>query len=339
MTSWLRPTLLACAVIVSVLLMGHAFSNNSTLTDLIIWIFEQQRLFHRELTQNLRHLKEEGSVGAAWTLITVSFLYGLLHAAGPGHGKAILATYLLTHRERVIKGVRLATLSAACQGCTAILIVYGITWLAGLAPRDTSTATLWSERASYALVVLVGGILAFRSLRSLFARMRHVRLVPKAAISRSGTLAQFSGREIPSIEQAPHVHSENCGCGHTHTPSVEQINEAANFRTTLGLVLSIGLRPCTGAILVLVFASVMGLQGAGIAAVMAMSFGTAIAVACLAFLAVIARRWATSATQWRNNPIEPVADAVALTGSAILILLGIALLQASFGQSHPLGLV
>lgn len=339
MTFWLRIMLPACTVIATVLLLGYASSDSSTFTDLIIWIFEQQRLFHRELTQDLRHLNDEGSIQAAWTLITVSFLYGLLHAAGPGHGKAILTTYLLTHRERVVKGIRLAAISAGCQGCTAIVLVYGITWLAGLAPRDAATATLWSERASYALVVLVGGLLATRSLRSLFARMGHVRLAPEAETSRTGTLAQFSGHEIPSIEQAPHVHSENCGCGHIHSPSAEQINGTANFRTTLGLVLSIGLRPCTGAVLVLVFASVMELQGAGIAAVMAMSFGTAIAVTCLALLVVIARRWATSVAQWRNSPIEPVADAIALAGSAILILLGIALLQASFGTLHPLGLV
>jgi len=338
MTLWLRLMQPVCAIVTAVVLLGYASSDNSTLSDLMIWIFKQQRLFHRELAQDLRHLKDEGSAEAVWTLITVSFLYGLLHAAGPGHGKAILATYLLTHKERVVKGIRLAAFSAGCQGCTAILLVYGITWVAGLAPRDTSTATLWSERASYALVVLVGGMLAIRSLRSLFARMKRAGLTPEAEISLSGTLAQFSGHEIPSIEQVPHVQIENCGCGHIHSPSAEQINETASFRTTLGLVLSIGLRPCTGAVLVLVFASVMGLQGAGIAAVMAMSFGTAVAVACLALLAVAARKWATTATQWRKNPIESVADTFALTGSTILILLGMALLHASFGPLHPLGL-
>ena len=318
--------------------LPHAPADPSLLSRMIVWIFEQQKVFHRELTQGLRHLEAEGGLQAGASLIAVSFLYGLLHAAGPGHGKAILTTYLLTHRERIAHGVRLAAVGAACQGVTAIAIVYGVTWVAGLAPRDTSTATLWSERVSYAFVLLVGAMLALRSIRSLTAHLRQSRSLPV------GRLSSISSQAIPEFGVTPaptgpeRLHPEACECGHCHTPSYTQINSAHNLRSALGLILSIGLRPCTGAILVLVFASMMHLQGAGIAAVMAMSAGTATAVGGLALLAVSARNWAARVTLGRHRRFVYVADIATLIGSAVLILFGVSLLSASYGAAHPMGM-
>ncbi|UUX48906.1 nickel/cobalt transporter [Nisaea acidiphila] len=341
-----------CALVSVLLLSAPAFASAlspapadpSHFTRLVLWIFEQQKIFHRELTQGLRHLKAEGGIGAGSGLIAVSFLYGLLHAAGPGHGKAILTTYLLTHRERVLRGVRLAGISSVCQGVTAIAIVYGVTWIAGFSPREASTATLWSERVSYALVMLVGAMLALRSIRSLQAHLRQSRRFRTGGALQFGGLSGISSQAIPSLGEplsfsvVGRLDSGDCGCGHCHTPSVVEIDRAASFRTALGLVLSIGLRPCTGAILVLVFASMMDLPGAGIAAVMAMSMGTAAAVAGLAFLAVNARKWATRVTLGRNRRLAYATEIVTFAGSAVLILLGASLFGASFGSAHPMGM-
>src|SRR3546814_20444821 len=92
---------------------------------MIAWIFDQQRTLHRELAQDLRNLGSGGGEEAGLGLILASFLYGILHAAGPGHGKAVLAAYMLTHRERVARGVRLAAAAGHTQGLTALVPVYG----------------------------------------------------------------------------------------------------------------------------------------------------------------------------------------------------------------------
>src|SRR3546814_15530391 len=112
---------------------------------MIAWIFDQQRTLHRELAQDLRNLGSGGGEEAGLGLILASFLYGILHAAGPGHGTAVLAAYLLTHRERVASGARLADAARLCQGLTAPVLVYGPVGLAGFLPRDTSPPLPWSE--------------------------------------------------------------------------------------------------------------------------------------------------------------------------------------------------
>ena len=192
-------------------------------SDMIGWIYTQQRIFHQELIDGLRGLTNGGGTAAAWALISASFLYGVFHAAGPGHGKAVLTTYLVTHREQMKRGVLLAVISAFTQGLVAIVLVYGLILLAGWLPRETTEAVSWSERASFALLTALGGYLVYRAVRSGLKRWR--------------------GQEA------------GC-CGHSHAPSGEQIAATGSFRATLGVVLSIGLRPCTGGVLVLVFAQI-----------------------------------------------------------------------------------
>ena len=282
-------------------------SEPSLWSEMIGWIYTQQRIFHQELIDGLRSLTDGGGTAAAWALISASFLYGVFHAAGPGHGKAVLTTYLVTHREQMKRGVLLAAISAFTQGAVAIALVYGLILVAGWLPDNTkpTDAASWSERASFALLMALGGYLIYRAVRSGLKRWR--------------------GQEA------------SC-CGHSHAPSKEQIAATGSFRATLGVILSIGLRPCTGAVLVLVFAQVVGLHWAGVAAVAAMSAGTAIAVSALAFAAVNARSFAGRLVAGRGGSWLLSADLVALGGGVVLALIGYSLLLASFGPRHPLGL-
>lgn len=274
-------------------------------SEMIGWIYTQQRAFHQELIDGLRSLtRDGGGTAAAWTLISASFLYGVFHAAGPGHGKAVLTTYLVTHREEMKRGVFLAAVAAFTQGLVAIVLVYGLILVAGWLPRETTEAVSWSERASFALLTALGGYLVYRAARSGLKRWR--------------------GQEA------------GC-CGHSHAPSQQQIAATGSFRATLGVILSIGLRPCTGAVLVLVFAQIAGLYWAGIAAVAAMSAGTAIAVSALAFAAVNARSFAGRLVAARGGSWLFSADIVALGGGVVLALIGYSLLLASFAPRHPLG--
>lgn len=290
----------------------------------INWIYLQQRLLHRELAAAVQAWSAGGGTAAAWGLISASFLYGVFHAAGPGHGKVVLTTYLLAQRERVAGGVGIAAMAAFLQGLVALLLVYGLIYLAGWLPRDTTAAVAWSERLSFVLVAGLGGWLVYRAVRHGLAVWR----TPVPAAS-------------PNSAGAPHHHDhdhDDDACGHSHGPSVTDLNRATDLRTRLGVVLSIGIRPCTGAILVLILARVMGLPWAGVAAVMAMSAGTAVAVAGLAFLAVNARQVAGNLLVSRGLVWRLSSDVVALTGGVILLLLGMSLLSASFAPRHPLGL-
>src|SRR3546814_10157071 len=184
----------------------------------------------------------------------------------------------------------------------------------------------WSERVSYVLVFLVGALRAVRAVWELASVLR-----PQAASHRLlQTPAGPLGHAGRYDHHHDHRHAPDCSCGHAHGPSVEQIAGATTIRTTLGLILSIGLRPCSGAVLVLAFAQAIGLEWAGVAAIAAMSTGTALAVASLAFLAVNARRWAATAVGEERSRHRVGAGGVALRGGTPVRVIGLPIVLALF---------
>lgn len=298
----------------------------SAFAQFIVWIQQQQRAFHEELTQSLRAITEGGGLVAGLGLVSASFLYGVFHAAGPGHGKAVLTTYLLTNRTLVRRGIWIAVAAAFCQGLTAITIVYGLISVAGWLPSDTTAAVTWSERLSYSLVFLVGAFLAGR------AGWRLLGLTAPKLVPANGSTHGHGHRH-----EHHHDHDHH-GCGHSHGPTSDQIASARDLSTTLGVILSIGLRPCSGAVVVLIFAYFLGLAWAGIGAVAAMSLGTAIAVSTLALLAVNARGFVASYAPSMGNVGRYLGIAISIAGGLFVMAIGWSLLSASFGPVHPLAL-
>ncbi len=274
----------------------------------VTWVWTQQRRFHRRLTNELRRFSSSETSG--WLLILVSFLYGIFHAAGPGHGKAVLTTYLLTQDQQLKRGLAMATAAALMQGVTAILLVYGLVIVAGWIPRETQTAVDWTARVSFGLLMLIGAYLLAFGAKCAYNAYTNSRPRQK-------------GGGI-------------CNC--EHTPSAQQIGETRSLRTAIGIVMAIGLRPCSGAVLMLIFAHVMKLTWAGVAAVIAMSIGTAITVSTLALLAIHARRWAVALTENRSPLWGVAGGGMTLLGGTLVFAIGLSLLIASFGSRHPLGL-
>ncbi len=277
------------------------------------WVLSKQREFHRALTRELRELR--GKDGVGWALVLMSFLYGVLHAAGPGHGKAVLTTYLLTHRHRLNRGIAMGTLAALLQGLTALLLVYGLIAFAGWLPRETETASLWAARVSFALLAIVG-----------------LYLLARAAVIFLGGVRQW--RRDAHRHHAGHTHGEACGC--RHLPSAAQIDTAGSRRAAAGVVLAIGLRPCSGAVLVLILASVMDLGWHGAWAVLAMSLGTALTIVTLAIFATKAREWASALVAHRSPLWALAGGGVGALGGALLLLFGLLLLSTSYATRSVL---
>lgn len=312
----LKPVPLACGLLLLSALPAHAAEAG----DAIAWVFAQQRALHRELTAALRALEAAADAGAALWLIAASFVYGVLHAAGPGHGKAVLSAYLLTHPSRVRRGAALGVAASLLQGVTAIALVYGSIWLAGWRAADTAAAVSWSERLSYAMLAGMGAWLSLRAARALAAQFR------PAALPACG-----------HDHGAPHHHDHHCGCA--HAPSAEAVAEASGVRASLGLALSIGLRPCSGAVLVLVFAYSLKIAWAGMLAAMAMAAGTALTVATLALIAVKARGLAARLSAGNGRAAARIGAAAALCGGLAVTLLGCELLIHAFAQARPMGIL
>ncbi len=277
----------------------------------VVYAIQMQRELHKDLAAAMRAVEQAGPA-AHWTLISLGFLYGLFHAIGPGHGKVVISTYLATHESRLGQGLLLSFLSSLMQGVTAIVVV-GVTALVLERSLRSSQGTgIALEVLSYGLVGLIGVFLMWRSGRYLIR-------------SRS-----------PSHDHA-HDHEH---CHHCHGPSADDLSKPLTFREIGVMILSVGIRPCSGAIIVLILAFATGLIWAGIAAVMAMSIGTGLAVAVLATLSVYARRSALAfADLLSMNDQRParLLHAVAFIGGLLIAIFGATLLNASLTiSSHPL---
>src|ERR1700675_823165 len=118
------------------------------------WILHKQAEFYRMLSGLIRASKADGS--AAYTLLGVSFLYGIFHAAGPGHGKAVISSYLVANNETWRRGVVLSFASALLQAFVAIAIVGVLALILNATARQMCDAGRVIELASYALIALLG---------------------------------------------------------------------------------------------------------------------------------------------------------------------------------------
>lgn len=284
---------------------------------LSIAIQRQQQIFYRKFSGAVRALKSGYSFEAGFGLITIAFLYGIFHAAGPGHGKAVISAYVLANERSVRRGVILAAIASLAQAVTAIVAVYSLLWAAGATGSLVRSATANLELLSFALIALLGIFMLVRAIRPVFA----------------ASAASADGHDHGHHHDHDHEHmgpDANCQtCGHAHIPAPALVDRPLTLRTALPIIASIGLRPCTGAVVVLVFAHSLGLHLAGIGAAFAMSAGTAITVATLAVFAVGARELAAKFFDGNASRLMTFYRTVSIAGALGVTLLGVILLHGA----------
>ncbi|KZN12173.1 nickel/cobalt transporter [Marinomonas sp. TW1] len=236
--------------------------------DFIQWVISQQANFHRELVSLVRAISKGGSLALLWSLVSVSFLYGVFHAAGPGHGKAVISSYMLASRASMRKGIVIAFLCAAVQGFMAVALILVLGQIFSLAGRAMQISRFF-EIASFAAVGLIGVWILSRLLRG-----------------KSGCGHDHSKDHLHHDHDHDHDHD------HGHHACCDQHDETESKvakRGVWAMILAVGIRPCTGAVLVLLFSMSAGIFQWGLAATFAMSLGTAITVSGLAAVSVLVR--------------------------------------------------
>ncbi len=289
------------------------------------WLLEMQSYFYRQISGTIRAARQDGSAVVA--LLGISFAYGVFHAAGPGHGKAVISSYLVANEETARRGILLAFVSALLQALVAIAVVGVGAWLLNATSKTLCGAERVIEIASYGLIALFGARLVWVKGRGFVGALKEARL-PYGAVASPALAPEFAAVPAAAAEmlqpaaafghdhqrhdhahdhnshqhhdhaheasahhaahgEPGHVHDEHCG--HHHGPSPQELAGPGGLRRGFGAILAVGLRPCSGAILVLVFALAQGLFWAGIAATLLMGLGTALTVAAIAVLAVSAK--------------------------------------------------
>ena len=341
-------------------------------SGLMNWINTQQQGFYRSLTGALKSMRDGG--GGFWALVGLSFAYGIFHAAGPGHGKAVISSYMLANEVALRRGVMLSFVSALLQAVSAIIMMAAVFLLLRGSAISMTDATRFLEIASYALITVFGAWLLWKKawprLAGLFGRNPVLSLSAAHAHTHHHGHRHDHGHhhhahdehhdhascthdhghhhavhahaETPQGNQpislrtlfASHDHHHDAGevcstCGHSHAPDPKMLSgDRFDWRTAWSAVAAVGIRPCSGALIVLTFAFLNGLWVGGLLSVFAMAVGTAITVSVLATIAVTAKNWAVAMAD-DGRAGNRIHAAIEIAGAGFVFVIGLLLLTAS----------
>lgn len=351
---------------------------------ILMWINLRQQEFYRALATAMKAMRQDGS--KLWVLIGLSFAYGIFHAAGPGHGKAVISSYMVANEVALRRGILLSFVSALLQGLTAVAVMAVAYFVLRGTAVSMTDAAWFMEIMSFVFVTLFGAWLLWRklgpSVLRLFGRgpayslsaahaghshaghshaghshaghshgghshavhshadhdhsahahshALHVRDDHDHAHGHSHDHHEHGAHDHVAHDHAHHAAGEVCDtCGHSHAPDPALLSgDRFDWRTAWSAVAAVGIRPCSGALIVLSFALLNGLWLGGLLSVLAMSLGTAITVSALATLAVTAKNWAVyfAGDGRMGNRIHSIVE---IGGAAFVFLFGLLLLSAS----------
>ena len=314
--------------------------------DPVLWAREKQQAFYGKLSATLRQMKGASPLAAAWTLMLLSFGYGVFHAAGPGHGKAVISAWLLATENELKRGVLISFMSAVIQALTAILVVSVLFLVVASVGSTARNVAGVLESASYGLIALLGGYLIWTAL--LMLRPAKAPGTPAPALAGATTTRQaialhdfgsFEPMKASGPSSSPsqsHVHGPDCGCGHAHLPAASDVKGDWSFAKAFSLAFAVGIRPCTGALLVLVFANGLGLYWAGVAATFAMAVGTFITVSVIAAIAVYAKKLAAMMMRGNSRLLDWFGIGLRFAGGGAIAFLGTILFLGSLGSTNAM---
>ena len=238
------------------------------------WAADEQRSVQAAMAGAIRQLKA-GQPGALAGLLAVSFGYGFFHAAGPGHGKVLIGGYGMGRRVRMAPLAAIAVLSSLAQATTAVVLVYaGLFVLGWTRERMVGVTEEVMAPLSYAAIAGIGLWLTWRGWRGV----RRSLITPQHTVPQHGHTHDH------------HVHDAHCG--HVHGPTLDEVAQVGTWRDAAALVAGVAVRPCTGALFVLILTWQLGIGATGILAAYAMGLGTASVTLLVAAMAVWAREGA-----------------------------------------------
>jgi nickel/cobalt transporter (NicO) family protein len=322
------------------------------------WIFAKQAEFYRQFSGLIRAAKADGS--AAWGLFGLSFLYGIFHAAGPGHGKAVISSYVVANEETWMRGVVLSFASALLQALVAVAVVGIAAVLLNATAATMKRAVDLIEIVSYSLIILIGLRLLWVKGRAFVAGLRtlHRPAAVGAAVTPADHHHAHAHHDHHPHDHGPdhhdhghhdHVHQHGAchhhdhddhasAWGHAHAPEPEELAGPGGWKRGLSAIVAVGLRPCSGAILVLVFALAQGLFWAGVVATFVMGIGTAITVAIIATIAVGAKAWARRFAEARSGYGMLAMRGIEVGAAVVIVAFGSLLLTGYIVTERMVGM-
>jgi nickel/cobalt transporter (NicO) family protein len=301
---------LRIVAILLLLLSGHAVVHADALTggraapevgagggvaiggSVVMRLAAVQRQLNDRISAAFREVRDHQSRAALALILGLAFLYGVLHAVGPGHGKAVVASYFVANRSRWTGGIVMGSLISLIQGASAIALVGLLAVTLQWRQFDVLNRATLVEVVSYGLIAVLGAGMFYR------------------AITGKG-----------------HAHAPASGQGgHDHPPGGPS---AALDRR---LIVATGLTPCASAIIILLFALANESLGVGIAAVAALSLGMAVTVSAIGVASVLGRHILLGVVDRIGIQSHRLEQGLALVGALVIVLVSSLMMAGAWAR-------
>ena len=125
-----------------------------------------QKTLNESLAALTRSLRGSQSLGGLLFVILVSLVYGMFHAAGPGHGKAIVSSYFLANEAKLRHSFIIGYLIAAVHALAALTVVLVLYYIIrGLFSTGIEQADHYIQLATFAIITVLGAFMLFGRIR------------------------------------------------------------------------------------------------------------------------------------------------------------------------------
>jgi nickel/cobalt exporter len=256
---------------------------SKVLAKIAVW---QQKL-NTKLTEQVKRLQTDSSWEALWPLIVVAFFYGIVHAAGPGHGKVVVFSYFMSQRSTIRKSIFLGNLISFCHAVSGVIIVLALYFVIKAAYLSSFEAISQKIKlASYSLVVGIGLVLFFKSL--------------------------FNIKKKPPSP-----------------PERDNPTRFSDHKGLLPLALAVGMVPCPGVVIIMLFALSFNLLAAGLMMSFIMALGMAATISFAGLLSILGQEGLLRGLSRKEKAQHVVQEGLTLFGSLLISGFGAVLLIGS----------
>ena len=318
----LKRTLLSLGAIFGLILLALWLSGGLVLLE--HRMIDAQRGIQNQLAAAVRAIKQ-GRPGALAALLAVCFSYGVLHAAGPGHGKVLIGGYGMGRRVAFWSLASISLAASLAQSLVAVALVYaGVAALGWTRDAAQNVAQDVMAPIGTLAIAAVGLWLATRGLRKIWRQAAAPMPDTNAHDHTHDHTHDHSHDHTADHSHDPHHHDATCSCGHSHGPSLAEVERATSWKDRAALITGVALRPCSGALFLLILTWQLGIAWAGIAGAFAMGLGTSVVTVAVAGMAV----WAREGTL-ANLPFPRVAQVlpwVEVLAGGLITLIALTLL-------------
>ena len=292
-------------------------------TELIV---DFQRRANAEIASSMTAIERGDDLGAFVLALVIAFVYGMIHAFGPGHGKFVIISYFLGREARVMRGVTMAAQIAVIHVIAAVVVV----WLADLVLQvgfGIGLSEVPGVRAgSFLIIAGIGVYMLIQAVRGSFGPVGEEVAAHGHGHGHSHSHAHDDFHSHSHAhghfhsQSHTHGHFHGHGHGHTHTHGL-----AHGTKVEGGLLaLAAGMVPCPGAVLIMLYAVANDMIYSSILLVASMSLGIGLSICAVGIGAILARKAAIGAMERSGGRgVDILRQGMNYAGAVLVTLIGL----------------